>query len=411
MLGDGSLRGRASALPAVYGCTSLLSKTVSSLPVYMQSGGTRSDSRLPIWADDQVLVGVDAEVQPSWPELVDAMVNSLLLKGNLYVRMIRRSSDRRQVAIEVLDPNRCDYVSERGRPLRVTFDGAPIDNVVAVRWTTLPGDPKGLGPVDAAARLIGAGMSAERSAARMWKNAGVMPGIIKIGSRDKSNQVEKLREEWSRWYSGAENHGFPLVLSDGEWQPMDISLEAAQFLSTRQWTAAQVAGLIFHIDPSRLGIPIQGSTTLTYTNLSMRNTQFWQDAVQPIAQRIEVALSAFMPRGDLLKFDARQWLQPEPRTRWAIYKTAAEVSKSMGIEPLITPEFILENEGLPIRPIAKLAPATAPAEPADPDEPAEGDPPTEPADPPPATSTASAQNRLRLIEGFRAVERDATLTA
>ena len=92
-----------------------------------------------------------------------------------------------------------------------------------------------------------------------------------------------------------------MLQAGAQWKPTGVTNEQAQFLSTRKWTAAEIAGQIFMLDPSDLGIPVEGSN-LTYANLQQRNVRRLQVALMPWIRRIEAAFSPLVA-GGAYKFD------------------------------------------------------------------------------------------------------------
>ena len=95
---DTSLR-----IGAVYACVRLLADTVSTLPAdtYYRDGGERLPYRpKPLWLENPDL-GTSRE-----DHLQQAMV-SLLLDGNVFIRIFRNSSGE-VIALTVLDPTRVE---------------------------------------------------------------------------------------------------------------------------------------------------------------------------------------------------------------------------------------------------------------------------------------------------------------
>ena len=338
------LLGKLKSMPAVWGCMNLIANTVASLPVYLEVGGKRVTAAVPPFANDQLLVAADSALQPSWRETVKGMVTSVLGDGNLFLHGVAPGG--RLVEVEVLDPQACTYdVHRRPGRLTVLHNGVELAGVTtATRYHTVPGQHRGVGPVDAASRLIRAGREAERSAYAMWRQGGLSPGVIKLGADASPESLKEVRRDWLEWHAGVANHHLPFVLGDADWQNISMSPEAMQFLNVRQWTSAEIAGFVFHIDPSRFGIPLRGATTLTYGNLSQRNAQFFQDAIQPVLDLLEAAMSPFMPAGEMIRFDGAKWLRPEPKARAEYYFKLAQTGKLLN-KPVITAEEIRELEG------------------------------------------------------------------
>jgi HK97 family phage portal protein len=113
--------------------------------------------------------------------------------------------------------------------------------------------------------------------------------------------------------------GLPGVLQDGAvWKPTGVTNEQAQFLATRKFTAGEIAGQMFLLDPSDLGIPVEG-TSLTYANLEQRNARRLQVALLPWIVRIEAAISALLFNPRYMKFNVNGFLRGDLKTRFESY--------------------------------------------------------------------------------------------
>jgi len=123
------------------------------------------------------------------------------------------------------------------------------------------------------------------------------------------------------------------------WKPTGINHEQAQFLKTRQYSAAEIAGQMFLVDPSDLGIPVEG-TSLTYANLQDRNTRRVQVTLLPWIIRLENALSSLLQQPRYVKFNVDGLLRGDQKTRYESY--------GVGIDKgFLLPDEAREKEDLP----------------------------------------------------------------
>jgi HK97 family phage portal protein len=159
-----------------------------------------------------------------------------------------------------------------------------------------------------------------------------MPGVIEMPKPVQS--AEKLKEMADQWRRRRQKggRGLPGVLDDGAtWKPTGVTNEQAQFLSTRKFTAAEIAGQMFLVDPSDLGIAVEGSS-LTYANLEQRNARRVQVTLLPWIIRVEKALSTLLAQPRFVKFNVEGLLRGDQKTRFESYAIG------------ITNEFMLPNE-------------------------------------------------------------------
>jgi HK97 family phage portal protein len=261
----------------------------------------------------------------------------LLLGGGAYVAVMRSGS--RIVALESLDPNKCDRKLVGGRPTNLVNGTVPPFEVLYIPGRMRPGDLVGMGPVEWCRQSIGLGLAAMKYGAQFFEGEGNMPGVITapgpLQPETKKNWAQQWRDKRQKG-----GRGLPGVLDGGAtWTATGITNEQAQFLATRKYTAAEIAGQMFLLDPSDLGIPVEG-TSITYANLQQRNERRMQVALMPWIRRIESKLSTLIPGGDL-RFDVDARLRGNTRESYetlavglaAGFLTIDEVREILGLAP------------------------------------------------------------------------------
>jgi HK97 family phage portal protein len=135
--------------------------------------------------------------------------------------------------------------------------------------------------------------------------------------------MEETGRMWQRKRKSG-GRGLPGVLQDGAtWKPTGVTNEQAQFLATRKFTAAEIAGQMFLLDPSDLGIPVEG-TSLTYANLEQRNARRVQVTLLPWIIRIEEAISELLVTSKL-KFNVNGLLRGDTLSRFQAYQIGADI--------------------------------------------------------------------------------------
>jgi hypothetical protein len=198
-----------------------------------------------------------------------------------------------------------------------------------------------------AATTIGLGLAAQNFAKGQFETSLNMPGVIEYPNRAVPDPPT-VAKMWRRNRAKG-GQGLPGVLEGGgTWKPTGISNEAAQFLQARQWGAAEIAAQVYMVDPSDLGIPV-GGTTLTYANLEQRNIRRVQVTFLPWIVRLEKALSALLPQPRFVKLNVDALLRADSATRWANYKTGAEINvlaQQVGQAPALLTSEIRDWEDL-----------------------------------------------------------------
>lgn len=325
----------AMGLLAVFGCVSLISDTIATLPVDVLQD--REPVELPAWLDD-----------PSPLDRVDffsALLTGLLLEGNAVVAVGR---DRgRVVTVDPVDPRRVRVEFQNpSNDAQFFLDGQPYPGeMLMIRGLMLPGTTRGVSPVEFARQSIGMGLGAQEQAARFYQQGAVVPGVIHSKADLTVEQMREIRDQWLAAHGGSGKAHLPVVLTgETQWQSISMTAEQAQFLESRSFTDAQIAGQMFLIDPSMLGIGIQG-TSLTYQNLEQRGTHLVRHSLLRWIVRMERGLSKLLAPGQKMKFNVNGLQRGDMNARYASYKTAADINTVLGM-PLLSVQEMRDLEDL-----------------------------------------------------------------
>jgi HK97 family phage portal protein len=302
----------ALQLLAVYGSVTLITDQISTLPIdtFRKTGDVPVEITKPAWL-------IEPTVDLGFPEWCSQLLMSLLLAGNAYI-VVTRNSQGAIVELVPLDPERVKPFREDGR-LKYRVNGVTFPGeLVHIRGRMLPGSDVGLSPIEYARQTIGLGASALQYGGEFFSGEGLMPGVIEMPRPAQPGIMEETGRMWQRKRKSG-GRGLPGVLQDGAtWKPTGVTNEQAQFLATRQFTAGEIAGQMFLLDPSDLGIAVDG-TSLTYANLEQRNARRLQVALLPWIVRIEAAISALLFNPRYMKFNVNGFLRGDLKTRFESY--------------------------------------------------------------------------------------------
>lgn len=308
----------ATQLLTVYGCVRLITDQISTLPVDVfrrDSDGSPVELTKPAWLDNP-------STTLTWADWCGQVLYSLLLAGNAYVAISRNASTTAIIEAVPLDPLKVQPYRPAGNTgrLRWKINGVEVPGleVLHIKAVMRPGSDVGLSPIEAARQSVGLGLAAQRFGAEFFAGEGNMPGVIESPRPMEPDTMRELASQWRRKRSSG-GRGLPGVLQNGAtWKPTGINNEQAQFLQTRNYSAAEIAGQMFLVDPSELGIPVQGSN-LTYQNLEQRNVRRLQVTLLPWIIRIEQAVSALLARPRYIKLNVSGILRGDQKTRYESY--------------------------------------------------------------------------------------------
>ena len=346
--GEHVTQGSALQLLTVYGCVRLISDAIATLPldVFRKTGdNAKEEVPKPVWLA-QPTVDLDFT---AWCTQV---LSSLLLQGNAYIAVMR--NERAQIVELVpLDPTAVSVKRERGRKV-FYISGQPYSGeVIHIPALMLAGSDVGMSPVEYARQSIGIGLATTKFGAEFFENEGNMPGVIEMPRPAQPETLKQIAEAWRRKRTKG-GRGLPGVLQDGAtWKATGVTNEQAQFLATRKYTAAEIAGQMFLVDPTELGIGIDGSS-LTYANLEQRNTRFVRVTLLPWIVRVEKALSDLLAQPRYVKFNVNALLRGDLSSRYAAYATGIGAG-------FLEPDEARDWEDLPPLPVAPVPAAPDPA--------------------------------------------------
>ena len=302
---------QAMRLSAVWSCVRLLADTVSTLPVDVYRDGA------PI-ATPPLLQRPAAGLERV--EWLHAVTVSLLLRGNAYGAITARSGATLLPAqVELLDPDKVTVRrDENGRvEYRVAGEVWPAEDLWHVRAYPVPGGVAGLSPVEYARQAIGLGLAAEKYGARFFGDGATPQGIITSDRPLSQNDAENVANRWRTLHEGSRKVA---VLSGGlTFTPISINPEESQFIDTQRFTVAQIAR-VFGVPPELVGG--DAGNSLTYANVESRALDFLRYSVQPWLVRLEVALSALLPRNQQVKFNPNALLRATTAERYAAHEIA-----------------------------------------------------------------------------------------
>jgi HK97 family phage portal protein len=331
---------------AVYGSAGLIADMIATLPVEVQ------------WPTNGRFQPAPSQAVPRWVEapnlevdrvgLVTQLVLSLLLDGNAFV--VPLLDQRGSVGeVHVLDPSKVRIERDRdGLPVYLVNGDRVPERVLHVPGLIMAGSLRGLSPVEAARQIIGIELGATEQAARFYAQGTITPGVIETQADLSVEQMREIRDQWVASHGGSRRAHLPVVLGAAKFAPIAMTAEQAQFLESRKFTDAQIAGQLFRLDPTFLGIPIEGAGLL-YQNIEHRQAHLLRVTLMPWIVRVERLMTRLLPSTQRWKFNVDGLLRADLTTRYTSYRTAADIG-------LLT---IDEMRALEDRP--PLIPAAAPA--------------------------------------------------
>jgi HK97 family phage portal protein len=303
----------AFTVNAVWACVSLISDTVSALPVdtYVRRDGIAYPYRpKPSWVSKP-----DVAI-PSVAFWQQAMI-SLLIDGNAFVRLFR---DNRGEIINMIVLNPLSVQVSRNalgqKFYTSTVEGNKTltnDEMLHISGSILfPGEFRGKSPIDTMKENIGLAISLESFAARFFGQGTLTQGVIEYPGSLTAEQAENLAKSFDRQHKGFRKAHKTGILSGGAvFKPTTIANDQAQMLDSRRLAVEDVARA-YRVPTDMIGLNNGGQS---YNSVEMKMIGFVTHTLRPWLAKLEDAFSQLLPDNAYLAFSTDDLLRGDYATR------------------------------------------------------------------------------------------------
>ena len=286
----------AMQIATVYACVRLLADSVAQLPLHLfRVVGEDGQEK----AKDHPLYNILYR-QPN-PEMTDfsfkeVLMTHLLLWGNAYVQIIRDGKNNVLGLYPLLPENVEIDRDARGNLYYIYHaytDETPgeknkdlyfrRDEILHVPGLGFNG-LIGFSPIAMMKNSLGSTLAVEKYGSAFFKNGAQPSGVLEHPGVLKN--PEKIRQNWSDVYGGANNAHKVAVLEEGmSYKAISLPPEDSQFLSTRQFGVEEICR-IFRVPPHM----VQDLQRATFNNIEHLAIEFVMHTLMPWLVRIEQAI-------------------------------------------------------------------------------------------------------------------------
>ena len=309
---------------AIYSAVSLISDTISTLPIdsYIRRDGARFAFRpRPAWVQQP-------DIDTTKEAFYGALIVSLLLDGNGFVRVFRDSQGR-VVNMTVLNPAKVEIRKNKVGSVVYTHEGEnkPLtkNEVIHIPDVVRPGEIRGISRVIALKDNFGLAIALESYAARFFGQGATTSGIIEFPGNLSPDQAKNLVDGFDARHKGfRKSHKTGVLTAGAKYVQTTMENDRAQFIDSRRMAVEDVARA-FNIPPHLLGLP----GTNTYSSVEQNNIAFVTHTVRPIIQKLESAFTPLMasePGGAtaFIKFTLDGLLRGDANSRFTAYSTGLQ---------------------------------------------------------------------------------------
>jgi HK97 family phage portal protein len=295
----------ALGIPAIYRGVTLIADAIGALGLHSYRNGRM------VKPTPQILIKPNP--QETRIETISAMAASLILDGNYIAVLGDRGVNGLPemfypVAIDRVNVSRVD-----GRMVyRIDEQVYDAEDILHIKNFTLPGEFFGRGIVETQKQAIGKEIAINEYASRYF-DGGVNPtAVIKSGNPDLTQEeADALKTAWLSMYSGRNRQ--PAVLnSTTDFEILSSNAQESQLIESQIQGLTEAANIL-GLPAYYLGAP---NSSRTYANVEQENLQLVRWSIQPIAERIEQALSELLVRGQTAKFNYDTLLRTDTLSRY-----------------------------------------------------------------------------------------------
>ena len=315
--------GKESALglASVYRCVDLISGWVAVLPksVYRKTADKREKlgdhyATMLINKPCEYLNRIQFEKQ---------LFVFTLLWGNGYAR-IYRDAYYEPVALEILKSHDVEPFLYKGKKYyRIISTGEVLGHYDMIHIYDMGTDIiKGKSKIALHRENLQLTANAQTFGADFFDKGTTIDGYLKFDKNLTEEQVKLLRQTWSLRSTGrANNHSTSIVPFGGEFVKLNMPMEDAQFIQTRQFQKGEIA-TIFGVPPHL----VNDMDNAKYNNVEQLNTAFYQNTLLPWITLLEMEYAEKLLKekekasGYYVKASVRAMLRGDITAQTAHYK-------------------------------------------------------------------------------------------
>jgi len=265
---------------AIYSAISLISQTISSLPVdaYVRRDGSRRPFRpAPEWIQAP-------DVDTTKEAFYGSVIVSLLLDGNAFIRVF--SNENGIVNLNVLNPSQVKI--KRNGIGRVMFEvqgeDRPLssEEILHIPDIVKPGSIRGVSRTEALKENFGLAIALQNYSAKFFGQGTNTSGVLEYPGNLNAEQAAQLQEAFDSRHRGWKHSHKTAVLSGGAtYKPTSVNPQDSQLLEARNHAVADVARA-FSIPPHLLGLD-QG---MSYASVEQNNLAWVTHGLRPIVSKL-----------------------------------------------------------------------------------------------------------------------------
>lgn len=302
----------ALQIAAVYGCASLLSSSVATLPARLLNSKTLRDAKE--LKPSPLITEPYSEIS-----LFDWMVQfvaSLAIRGNFYGHIISRDKNLYPTQIKPIPPDNADVKRLQDGSIEYRFYNrvVPTRDVYHVRMLSMPGMLEGVNPVQYLRLSFGLSLAQKSYAGGYFRNSANPQGVIQVPGALSKDETKKMLKNWLANHQGINQSNLPALLTDGaEFKAISITPQDSQFLQSQGFSAEEITGTIYRVPPHMVGLNEKVSSW--GRGLEQMEKGYTLNTLADYTGRYETSMTSLHPPGQFVNLDLSNRLRGDTLER------------------------------------------------------------------------------------------------
>lgn len=311
----------ALQIDTVYACVRLYADTISTLPIspFQRVSGERKPwGPRPIWMDEVGAFGM------SWGDYIQQGMVSLLLDGNWFTKIIRRSNGE-VIGLQVLDPTRVEVSVDGANNVQFLWDSTTRiarEDMLHITELRLPGQVRGVSRVRELKQTYGLARALEEFSSRFFGQGSVSTGVIQTPAVMTAEQAAQAKAVYEAGHKGlGKAHRVAFLGGGATFVKTGVDPDEAQMLESKQFAVESVART-FRVPLHKLQVATPGA--MSYASVEANDLAWSKDSLRPYIDKIERAHGKLLPPGVFARINMDAVLRGDIGTRSASYSTGLQ---------------------------------------------------------------------------------------
>lgn len=323
----------AMQVRAVFSCVRVIAEAIGQLPLHLYR---RVDATHRERVTDDARARIVARPNPimSRSTYFEQQTAQMLLWGAAYSqRIFDRGTDETialypqqsgQVLCEAFRTTDARGYPALGKRFRIGSELLGSDEILHVPLLTLDGYTA-LSPIKQNRLALNVAYQQQKFSERFYANGVKLSGVLEHPQKLSKEAGERLRENWTAAYAGAQNAGKVAILEEGmKFNALLMPLDDAQYIETAKLSREEIAG-IFRMPPHMIG----ALDRATFSNIEQQSLEFAVYTLTPYLVKWEKALAETLLLPSMqdefyFRFNMDALLRGDMKSRYEAYAQARQ---------------------------------------------------------------------------------------